>query len=111
MSANVPGCAANEPQSPSPKDATASIPNEVLSNIFSFIPDDRPYFPVYTRIVQVSRRWRAVALACPQLWTHLNFRHRGLSWRASANTVKDLLALSKSAPLVILYDNKMYYDE
>ncbi|KAI0041319.1 hypothetical protein FA95DRAFT_710236 [Auriscalpium vulgare] len=121
MSANDLGTAPNGPQSDSesssPRDVTATLPNEVLLHIFSFIPgpDSRPnhafyahFDPVYADIIQVSRRWRAIALACPQLWTYFDFRYPTLTWHGGP--VKDLLALSKSEPLVIIYDDKNDYE-
>ncbi|KAJ7094309.1 hypothetical protein C8R44DRAFT_684588, partial [Mycena epipterygia] len=56
------------------------LPNEMLCDIFSRCEDPvAPFDPLEStlwRVVQVCSRWRAVALACPQLWRHFGSTHR-----------------------------------
>ncbi|KAJ7647528.1 hypothetical protein FB45DRAFT_893669 [Roridomyces roridus] len=43
-----------------------------LSKIFLFSKDQAPDVPVERSISQVEHRWRAIALACPSLWTGID---------------------------------------
>ncbi|KAJ7145116.1 hypothetical protein C8R43DRAFT_1012854 [Mycena crocata] len=53
------------------------LPTEILGEIFKHcVNTDMNFDPldsVLWSVVHVSRRWRATALASPQLWRHFNF--------------------------------------
>ena len=83
---------------------TAHLPPEILSRIFIIFAD---MFPApgtsqlhywyqtmeWTVIIEVSRRWRQVALSCARLWSRLAFYTLG--WAAM------MLERSKQSPLHI----------
>ncbi|KAL1714138.1 hypothetical protein EV715DRAFT_210174 [Schizophyllum commune] len=47
------------------------MPNELLAHILRHVPHGRPSPTSIFRLAHVCRRWRAVALEEPQLWTQL----------------------------------------
>ncbi|KAJ6479971.1 hypothetical protein C8R47DRAFT_1136529 [Mycena vitilis] len=94
------------------------LPDEVLAAILKLAADS----PVHTRDLRtlplsiaasrVSRRWRAVSINSPELWTTIRLSHRSWSWIWARVFVKR----SRSYPLDISinlesYDNHSYRDE
>ncbi|KAJ7726578.1 hypothetical protein DFH07DRAFT_1000830 [Mycena maculata] len=66
-----------------------SLPDEVLAAILKLVADmpvpswnRTPPFPVAAS--RVNRRWHAVALGSPELWTNIRISHRSRSWQWAA---------------------------
>lgn len=76
------------------------LPPEILSHIFSFLPNSQQgnsmHYLKWVQLSHVCQHWRAVALGCPALWTHLTF-----SVFQKADCVSEMLARSKSTELSI----------
>ncbi|EIW79355.1 hypothetical protein CONPUDRAFT_107669 [Coniophora puteana RWD-64-598 SS2] len=80
-----------------------ALPPELLSLIFLRYVDpfadqtlDRRGLLALIKVTHVCRHWRAVALACPALWTRLNF--------CSIEWTKEMIQRSKQAPLIVSVD-------
>ncbi|KAF8216557.1 hypothetical protein K438DRAFT_396557 [Mycena galopus ATCC 62051] len=79
----------------------SSLPPELLCDIFlfcaaaSWIPFQGTSGLGWLAITHVSRRWREVAAACPELWANIILRRK---------LVPIMLARSKEVPLVIRLD-------
>ncbi|KAJ7600968.1 hypothetical protein C8J56DRAFT_813967 [Mycena floridula] len=62
------------------------LPLEVLALIFVLGAQDDIMLPVY--VSHVCRRWRALALETPRLWTHIWLDHRGEMWKERLQRAK-----------------------
>jgi len=61
---------------PQRRDHTAMLPTEILSDIFELAGAQQPG-KVALRLTRVSPRFRAIALHCQNLWSHIsNMQHR-----------------------------------
>ncbi|RXW16438.1 hypothetical protein EST38_g9424 [Candolleomyces aberdarensis] len=81
--------------------ATSQLPPEILSNIFNVlgrVMGDGYSKPSWTRVNQVCRHWRAVALDCPALWSDLMFVGGNPAF------TEVMLQRSKNAPLSVKFD-------
>ncbi|KAJ7471399.1 hypothetical protein B0H11DRAFT_1812095 [Mycena galericulata] len=80
------------------------LPTEILAAILELCPtieDDRPHFRTRkfvrgVKIAHVCRRWRDVAMANPQFWTHIVL--------SRPRWALEMLHRSRSAPLVVGVD-------
>ncbi|KAJ7922501.1 hypothetical protein B0H13DRAFT_2409473 [Mycena leptocephala] len=86
-----------------------TLPDEVLALILKLAADSpvpawlrKPPFPV--TVSRVSRRWRAVTLASPELWTTIRLSHRSRSWSWATVFAKR----SGSSPLDISINLEAY---
>ncbi|KAJ3534460.1 hypothetical protein NMY22_g6919 [Coprinellus aureogranulatus] len=82
----------------------SQLPPEITEKIFLFSLEDLSRdanwgkVPVYMRIAQVSRAWRAIALGCPGLWTSMRIRPR-----TDPRLLEFQMKNAKSKPLSIQY--------
>ncbi|RXW19841.1 hypothetical protein EST38_g6004 [Candolleomyces aberdarensis] len=78
---------------------TSPLPPEILSNIFTIVRTvirvEFWWKPTWAQVAHVCRHWRAVALACPALWSDLMFFSRGPTF------TEMMLQRSKNAPLTV----------
>ncbi|KAJ7856317.1 hypothetical protein B0H13DRAFT_1178165 [Mycena leptocephala] len=86
-----------------------TLPDEVLAVILKLAADSpvlawlrKPPFPV--TVSRVSRRWRVVTLASPELWTTIRLSHRSRSWSWATVFAKR----SGSSPLDISINLEAY---
>ncbi|KAJ7666937.1 hypothetical protein DFH06DRAFT_1185093, partial [Mycena polygramma] len=84
------------------------VPNEVLAAILKLVADSPiPSGDLWSYSIapsQVSRRWRAVALNSPELWTTIRLSHRSQSW----NWAWVFTRRSRSYPLDISINLESY---
>lgn len=74
----------------------SSLPPEILCHIFLFYASASPLHGLgWLAVTHVIHHWRAVALACPELWANL-ILHRKL--------MPMMLVRSKEAPLIVRVD-------
>ncbi|KAJ7451208.1 hypothetical protein B0H11DRAFT_2289048 [Mycena galericulata] len=91
----------------SPQHTLDTLPNELLEIIFKLVADSpspsrRGLPPV--AVSRVSHRWRAISLACPELWTTIRISPSSRSWGWAAVFAKR----SGSRPLDISINLEAY---
>ncbi|KAJ7213730.1 hypothetical protein B0H12DRAFT_370592 [Mycena haematopus] len=87
-----------------------TLPNEIISNIFTHVPPPYPSCarltgaPSPTSLTRVCRQWREIALSLPSLWSAINLSRNGVSLEQWARISELWLKRSRSCPLSIELD-------
>ncbi|KAJ6568801.1 hypothetical protein B0H19DRAFT_1133972 [Mycena capillaripes] len=87
-----------------------SLPDEVLGTILKLVAESpalhgwNSVLPFPVAASRVSRRWRAITLAFPELWTTIRLSHRSRSWKWAPLFLKR----SRSHPLDISVNLESY---
>lgn len=81
----------------------SSIPDEVLVMIFDMVSYAKCGIHLGTTLSHVTRSWRSIALATPQLWSDIRFigRNETKSFESDKEQKLAFIARSKSLPLEI----------
>ncbi|KAJ7241497.1 hypothetical protein B0H12DRAFT_43580 [Mycena haematopus] len=99
-----------------------TLPNEIISQIFTHFPPPYPSCPPLTgtlsptSLTHICRQWREIALSLPSLWRAMNLSHNGISLEEEEEEQEEDLLLqrdhmanlwltrSRSCPLSIEFD-------
>ncbi|KAF7343910.1 F-box domain-containing protein [Mycena venus] len=93
-----------------------TLPNEIVSEIFTHFLPIYPGFPPLagtgspTSLTQICRKWREITLATPSLWKAIIFDD-GLPWKRQGQIFDSWANRSGSCPLSIRFRSRDHYRE